>query len=124
VPKSSPATSGTCAYIPYRYICGSITKPYKADEAIGAHHGCRPPPRLHNQWPFGLDRLGQIFRADAESRLMELFLFHFRQTGSTLEQRFLGVKAYGTIEPANLEAILSTHAKGRPVDSRSRCCGR
>jgi len=46
---------------------------------------------------------------------MELFLFHFRQTGSTLEQRFLGVTAYGTIEPANLEAILSTRAKGRPV---------
>lgn len=26
---------------------------------------------------------------------MELFLFHFRQTGSTLEQKFLGTKAYG-----------------------------
>ncbi|OQU99595.1 hypothetical protein CLAIMM_05205 [Cladophialophora immunda] len=40
---------------------------------------------------------------------MELFLFHFRQTGSTLEQVFLGTKAFGTIEPANLEAILSTN---------------
>lgn len=43
---------------------------------------------------------------------MELFLFHFRQTGSTLEQKFLGTKAYGSIEPANLEAILSTNFKG------------
>ena len=43
---------------------------------------------------------------------MELFLFHFRQTGSTLEQKFLGTKAYGTIEPANLEAIFSTNFKG------------
>lgn len=43
---------------------------------------------------------------------MELFLFHFRQTGSTLEQVFLGTKAFGTIEPANLEAILSTNFKG------------
>jgi hypothetical protein len=59
-----------------------------------------------------VDRLEQIFRADAESRLMELFLFHFRQTGSTLEQKFLGTKAYGTIEPANLEAIFSTGFKG------------
>jgi len=43
---------------------------------------------------------------------MELFLFHFRQTGNTLEQKFLGTKAYGTMEPANLEAILSTNFKG------------
>lgn len=43
---------------------------------------------------------------------MELFLVHFRQTGNTLEQKFLGTKAYGTVEPANLEAILSTSFKG------------
>ncbi|KIW02606.1 hypothetical protein, variant [Verruconis gallopava] len=42
---------------------------------------------------------------------MELFLFHFRQTGNTLEQVFLGTKAFGTIDPANLEAILSTNFK-------------
>ncbi|KAH8725091.1 cytochrome P450 alkane hydroxylase [Phaeosphaeriaceae sp. PMI808] len=82
-----------------------------ADEAIGQSHGCLPAPRLQNQRPFGVDRLEQIFRADTESRLMELFLFHFRQTGSTLEQKFLGTKAYGTIEPANLEAIFSTSFK-------------
>ncbi|KAF2647562.1 cytochrome P450 [Lophiostoma macrostomum CBS 122681] len=81
------------------------------DKAIANHHGCLPAPRLQNQRPWGVDRLEQIFRADAESRLMELFLFHFRQTGSTLEQKFLGTKAYGTIEPANLEAIMSTKFK-------------
>ena len=40
---------------------------------------------------------------------MELFLFHFRLWGTTLEQVFLGTKAFGTIEPRNLEAILSTN---------------
>ena len=59
-----------------------------------------------------MDRLEQIFRADAETRLMELFLFHFRQTGSTLEQVFLGTPAFGTIEPANLQAMLSTNFEG------------
>lgn len=43
---------------------------------------------------------------------MELFLFHFRQTGYTLEQVFLGTPAFGTVEPANLEAILSANFKG------------
>ena len=70
--------------------------------------GCQSPPRLINQRPWGIDRLEQIFRADFESRLMELFLFHFRLWGTTLEQKFLGTLAYGTIEPRNLEAILSS----------------
>ena len=43
---------------------------------------------------------------------MELFLFHFRQTGNTVEQVFLGISAYDTIEPANIEAVLSTNFKG------------
>ena len=84
----------------------------QADKAIGEQYGCLPPPRLQNQRPLGLDRLEQIFRANTESRLMELFLFHFRQTGYTLEQVFLGTPAFSTVEPANLEAILSTNIKG------------
>jgi hypothetical protein len=52
---------------------------------------------------------------------MELFLFHFRQTGSTLEQVFLGTKAFGTIEPANLEALLSTNFKGSYQSSLHFC---
>jgi cytochrome P450 len=56
-----------------------------------------------------VDRLEQILRANTESRLMELFLFHFRLWGTTLEQVFLGTRAFGTIEPRNLEVILSTN---------------
>ena len=82
--------------------------PLQDDMQKGVARGCQLPPRLLNQRPLGLDRLEQIFRADSESRLMELFLFHFRLWGTTLEQVFLGSQAFGTIEPANLEAILST----------------
>lgn len=89
-----------------------LTNNMQANDAIAESHGCLPAPRLQNHRPLGLDRLEQIFRADNESRLMELFQFHFRQTGSTLEQVFLGTSAFGTIEPANLEALLSTNFKG------------
>ncbi|KAI0424658.1 cytochrome P450 alkane hydroxylase [Xylaria sp. FL1042] len=51
----------------------------------------------------------EIFRAEAENRLMELFLFHFRQTGYTLKQVFLLTPAYGTVDPATLEAMFSTN---------------
>lgn len=74
--------------------------------------GCHSPPLLENQRPLGIDRLEQIFRADSESRLMELFLFHFRQTGYTLKQVFLLTPAFGTVDPANLEAIMSTNFSG------------
>ncbi|KAJ9657771.1 hypothetical protein H2198_004078 [Neophaeococcomyces mojaviensis] len=75
---------------------------------IAIENGCKSPPRLINQRPWGIDRLEQIFRADTESRLMDLFLFHFRLWGTTLEQKFLGTQAFGTIEPRNLKAILSS----------------
>ncbi|MCJ1384415.1 hypothetical protein MMC17_007531 [Xylographa soralifera] len=39
---------------------------------------------------------------------MDLFCFHFSDVGYTLEQKFLGTIAYGTIEPTNLEAMLSS----------------
>ncbi|KAL9588132.1 MAG: hypothetical protein Q9203_003058 [Teloschistes exilis] len=86
-----------------------IRSKHRNDLELARANGCQSPPRLLNQRPFGVDRLEQIFRANAESRLMELFLFHFRLWGTTLEQIFLGSRAYGTIEPANLEAILSTN---------------
>ncbi|KAI0015256.1 cytochrome P450 alkane hydroxylase [Xylariomycetidae sp. FL0641] len=78
-------------------------------DAIALENGCLPPPLLQNQRPLGVDRLEQIFRAEAEMRLMELFLFHFRQTGYTAKQIFLLKPAYGTVDPANLEAIFSTN---------------
>ena len=49
---------------------------------------------------------------------MELFLFHFQDVGSTLEQKFLGTPAYGTIEPRNLEAMLSSNFTGKAYPHR------
>ncbi|EUC27677.1 hypothetical protein COCCADRAFT_9781 [Bipolaris zeicola 26-R-13] len=95
-----------------------VAKLYKAEKATSTRHGCRSPPTLHVHWPFGLDRLKQMVQADAELRLMQLFLFHFQQTGSTLEQKFLGTKVFGTMEPANLEAVLSTQAKDFGIGAR------
>ncbi|KAF2435579.1 cytochrome P450 alkane hydroxylase [Tothia fuscella] len=106
---TSTTLSAILAFVIYRI--SRVIRERKNDHAIAESHGCLPAPRLQNQRPFGVDRLEQIFRADTESRLMELFLFHFRQTGSTLEQVFLGTKAFDTIEPANLEALLSTNFK-------------
>lgn len=42
-------------------------------------------------------------------------MFHFRQTGHTVEQVFIGTIAFDTIEPANIEALLSTNFKGNSM---------
>lgn len=51
---------------------------------------------------------------------MELFLFHFRLWGTTLEQVFLGTRAFGTIEPRNLEVILSTDFEDWSLGARRK----
>ena len=84
----------------------------QSHKLFAQQYGCLPAPRIQNQRPWGVDRLEQIFRGDRESRLNELFLFHFRQTGCTVEQVLIGTTAFDTIEPANLEALLSTKFKG------------
>lgn len=94
--------------------CWRLISKYQTRQAhklFAAQHGCLQAPRIQNQRPWGVDRLEQIFLGDRESRLMELFLFHFRQTGNTVEQVFIGTTAFNTIEPANLEALLSTNFK-------------
>lgn len=84
---------------------------HRADQKLINQHGCRRAPKLRNWWPLGIDRLIQIWQADSDQRLMELFTFHFRDVGNTLEQRFLGTRAFGTIEPKNLEAMMSSNIK-------------
>ena len=59
-------------------------------KSLGMQSGCHRAPRLRNWWPLGVDRLTQIFQADANHRLMDLFEFHFQDVGTTLEQKFLG----------------------------------
>ncbi|MCJ1388136.1 hypothetical protein MMC18_000981 [Xylographa bjoerkii] len=105
--------------VPFRLLSASILaflvyhsfRIYHAfmfDRAYGREKSCLPAPRLRNGWPLSVDRLLQIWQADSSQRLMDLFSFHFSDVGYTLEQKFLGTIAYGTIEPVNLEAILSS----------------
>ena len=98
------------------FACLAIKKFHETelDNEFGRRHGCLPPPKIQNQRPLGVDRMEQIFRGDSERRLMELFLFHFRQTGYTVKHVFLSITAYATCDPANIEAIQLTNFKGNP----------
>jgi hypothetical protein len=51
----------------------SLTRLQQALRAYGERYGCRPLPRLQNEWPLGIGRIKQIWDANNDSRLMELF---------------------------------------------------
>jgi hypothetical protein len=94
---------------------GALTR-LKSDKLFGEQNACQPPPRVINEKPLGIDRLQQIWEANSDSRLMELFLWHFRRWGNTLDQVFLGTQAFGTIDLLNLQTVLSTKFDGNFVN--------
>lgn len=71
-----------------------------------------PTQRLQNSWPLGINHLIQIWAADADRRLIDLFTFHLKDIGSTVEQRLLGIRTFSTTKPKNLEAIILSQVKG------------
>ncbi|QDS75299.1 hypothetical protein FKW77_001309 [Venturia effusa] len=78
-------------------------------QLLSAKEGCQPARFAPNRWPFGLDHLSTVIQADASGHLMEAFLGFHRSMGFTFENRILGTYSWATIEPRNLEAIMSTH---------------
>lgn len=77
--------------------------------ATAARLGCQPPPRLRHRVPFGLDLIYELFRADRKKVLPEYLKERFAHAGaSTYSYQSLNTTAIFTIDPNNLQAILST----------------
>ncbi|KAI1139096.1 cytochrome P450 monooxygenase [Hypoxylon sp. FL0543] len=64
-----------------------------------------------SRWPLGLDLLLLTLKASDELRLMEFFLDNFRRLGNTFQQVIGFNTSIFTIEPANIETILSSNAR-------------
>ncbi|KAI1378065.1 cytochrome P450 monooxygenase [Hypoxylon crocopeplum] len=94
---------------------------YRAIRVYIDRRGRRPPPKgdacvydslpLANKWPLGLDLLVLTLKASDEHRLMEFFLDNFRRFGNTFRQVIGTNTSILTIEPANIEYILSSNVK-------------
>ncbi|KAM3065257.1 hypothetical protein ACMFMG_004357 [Clarireedia jacksonii] len=81
---------------------------YRADIEFGKSHGCLPPPRIIHSRMFGLDGVKMVFEADSESRLMEHFWEILRKFGMTVDDVSLAMHSFLTIEPENIQCLLST----------------
>ncbi|KAG9251386.1 n-alkane-inducible cytochrome P450 [Emericellopsis atlantica] len=70
--------------------------------------GCEPLRPWSAKWPMGLDLLVKVFQYAREERVLRFFVDVVGDSGNTFEQRLLGVTGIDTIDPENIEAILST----------------
>ena len=91
----------------------ALTRQLQADIEFGKRNGCKPPAFvLSYKWPLALDIVIRGFKAGREKRLLSLFTEYFNQLGSTVELSILGGIGFATMDPENVEAVLSTHFDG------------
>ena len=67
---------------------------------------------LSYKWPFGLDVIRRGFRAGRQGKLLALFGWYFGQLGPTVEFTILGGTGYATMDPENVETLLSSRFDG------------
>ncbi|KAL8679207.1 MAG: hypothetical protein Q9186_004504 [Xanthomendoza sp. 1 TL-2023] len=85
----------------------------QAESQFERAHNCGTPRPLPYRWPFALDLVIDAFRAIAEKHALQWFVQIFERTGPTFEQNVLGIKGIDTVEPDNLESILSSNFAGK-----------
>ncbi|USP76220.1 uncharacterized protein yc1106_03494 [Curvularia clavata] len=93
-------------YLVHRYLEKRAER--KEQDAFGEKMGCEPLPVMKTKWPLGIDVLFTASRHVKEQILLQFFMEIIDSTGLTHEQRILGKVQYNTIEPKNIEAVLST----------------
>ena len=64
------------------------------------------------KWPLALDVMKRGFKAGRQKKLLGLFTDYFAQLGPTVEVTILGGGGYATMDPENIETILSTRFDG------------
>ncbi|KAA6413839.1 MAG: cytochrome P450 [Lasallia pustulata] len=105
------------AYCFYRYVQKQIQ--YRSETAFGDRHGCLPmKAKIPFKWPLSLDLVKQTWDANTDQRLLAFYQQFFDNLGPNLEQKLLGGIGYVTIDPENIETLLSTKFQDFGLGSR------
>lgn len=80
----------------------------QAEGVFVALHHCEKVKTLRTSWPLGLDLIISAFRHASEHQLLKFFTQLIIETGNTFEQNLLGSRGLDTIDPKNIEAVLSS----------------
>ena len=85
----------------------------QADLLFAKQHGCQPVNvQFPVKWPFGIDVLRAQLAAIADNRLFAYQQPFIDDLGPNFVIKMLGSMGYTTIDPENLEALLSTRFEG------------
>lgn len=81
--------------------------------AFAAKNGCLPPKVWNSTWPLGLDMLVKALRFARTEQILQFFVEVVEENGLTFEQRLLGATGIDTVDPRNVEAVLSSNFTGK-----------
>ncbi|KAJ6078637.1 n-alkane-inducible cytochrome P450 [Penicillium canescens] len=90
------------------YKCIASWKQSRIDAQFAAERGCQPLKSWTAKWPLGLDLLVRAFRYDKRKQILRLFTEVCTESGTTFEQNLLFARGVNTIDPENIEAVLSS----------------
>ena len=79
---------------------------------LSSQHHCQPPPVLRGKWPLSIDLLVKCVKADNANQILRFFISVLENTGNTHAQLLFGLRSINTVDPRNIEVILSTQFKG------------
>lgn len=89
----------------------TLTSP-QAEERFAAQRGCLPPKIWNSTWPLGLDMLIKALKYARTMQILQFFLEVVDDNGTTFVQELLGATGIDTVDPENIEAVLSTDFEG------------
>lgn len=76
------------------------------------------PPELRKRWPLGIDRIIELWDANANGRLLAFLCSianEYEPRNNLYQFLLFGPGAFHVLDPANLEVVLSTNFKGTYV---------
>ena len=94
---------------------------HQADQALALEHGCQLPPELPKRWPFGVDRIKELWDANADGRLLAFLCSvadDYEPRNNLCQYLLFGPRAFHILHPRNVEALLSTNFKDYGLGSR------
>ncbi|KAL6720966.1 hypothetical protein ACLMJK_000066 [Lecanora helva] len=91
-----------------------------SEAILAAQNGCKEPRKLRGRWPFSIDLILQSVKADNRNQILRFFIPFIDNVGNTHAQYLLGTRAINTIDPENLEVILSSHFQDFSLGAREQ----
>ena len=96
---------------------------YQADAVLSLRHGTKLPPELTKRWPLGIDRISELWRANADDHLLEFLCsiakeYDHEDGNSGCQYLLIGPRAFYVLHPQNVETLLLTNFKDYGFGSR------